>query len=61
MFMYSYCKIMYFYCYIYVVFCFIGMFCVLFVCKCVLKPATGFKPFGTGIIFLILAHPVYKM
>jgi len=21
----------------------------------------GYKPFGTGIIFLILAHPVYKM
>jgi len=29
--------------------------CLLRVTKCI------FKPFGAGIIFLILAHPVYKM
>ena len=33
----------YFYCYERVVFCFIVLFYVLFVCKCVLTTATGFK------------------
>ena len=44
MFMYSYFVFIYFYCYVCVVFCFSVLFCVLFVRKCVLTSATGFKP-----------------
>ena len=29
--------------------------------KCVLQGVVRTKPFGAGNIFLILAHPVYKM
>ena len=36
MFMYSYCMFMYFDYYVCVVFCFTVLFCVLFMCKCVL-------------------------
>ena len=43
MFMYSYCMYMHFYSYICIVFCFIVLFCVLFVCKCVLTNPTVFK------------------
>ena len=41
--MYSYCKFTYFYCYVFVVICSIVMFCVFYVCECVLTTATGFK------------------
>jgi len=46
---------MYFYCYVCVVFCFAVLFCVLFVCKCVLTTATVFNPVAFNKIYQVAA------